>query len=225
MCERDLKDMNATDKPNLQDLRVSYELGELDEETSPCNPFVLFREWLDDALKKKVPEPNAMTLATVGMDGFPTTRTVLLKGLDDRGFHFFTSYMSRKGRELDRNSRASICFHWNGTQRQVTARGLVWKLPHEEAAAYFESRPRDHKIGAWASKQSQVIPGRAWLEMRAKEVEARFDEGEIPCPENWGGYALMPDEIEFWQGRPSRLHDRIRYLREGNHWERLRLGP
>lgn len=221
----DLTAMSASDKPNLQDLRISYELGQLDEQTSPCNPFVLFREWLEDALENKLPEPNAMTLATVGLDGFPTTRTVLLKGLDDRGFHFFSNYTSRKGRELERNSRASICFHWNATQRQVTARGLVWKLPREEAVAYFKSRPRGHQIGAWASDQSQVIASRVWLDERAEEMEVKFAEGKIPCPENWGGYALMPDEIEFWQGRASRLHDRIRYLREGNHWERLRLSP
>ncbi len=218
-------DMIASDKPNLQDLRVSYELGELDEHSAPPDPFILFQDWLKDALDRQAPEPNAMTLATIGLDGIPAARTVLLKGLDLRGFHFFTNYRSRKGQELDHNSRASVCFLWAPLQRQVTARGLVWKLPREEAEAYFASRPRGHQIGAWASEQSQVIPDRAWLDTQAAEVEARFDGGEIPCPEHWGGYALMPDEIEFWQGRASRLHDRLRYLREGNHWERMRISP
>lgn len=222
MC---VTDMSAPDKPNLQDLRVSYELGELNDESAPSDPFILFQDWMADAVKHQMPDPNAMTLATIGQDGVPSARTVLLKGLDLRGFHFFTNYQSRKGRELEHNSRAAICFLWAPLQRQVTARGLVWKLPREEAEAYFASRPRGHQVGAWASIQSEVIPDREWLESRAAEVEARFDGGEIPCPEHWGGYALMPDEIEFWQGRKSRLHDRLRYLREGNHWERLRVSP
>lgn len=217
--------MNASDKPNLQDLRVSYELDALEEASAPCDPFILFHDWLHDALTHQLPEPNAMTLATIGQGGIPSARIVLLKGLDDRGFHFYTNYHSRKGLELDQNNRAAICFLWTARQRQVTARGLVWKLPHEEAKSYFAARPRGHQIGALASIQSQVIPDRAHLEARAAEIEARYEGQDIPCPENWGGYSLVPDEIEFWQGRASRLHDRLRYLREGNHWTRVRVSP
>ncbi len=222
MC---VTEMNATDKPNLQDLRVSYELGELDDYAAPSDPFILFQDWLTDAISHRLPDPNSMTLATIGLDGMPSTRTVLLKGLDLRGFQFFTNYHSRKARELEHNSRASVCFLWAPLQRQVSARGLVWKLPREEAETYFASRPRGHQVGAWASEQSQVIPDRDWLERRAAEVDSRYADTDIPCPPHWGGYALMPDEIEFWQGRRSRLHDRLRYLREGNHWERLRVSP
>jgi pyridoxamine 5'-phosphate oxidase len=217
--------MSDTDKPNLQDLRVSYELGELDELSAPADPFLLFQDWLRDALEHQLPEPNAMTLATHGSEGVPTARTVLLKGLDSRGFHFYTNYQSRKGAELEVNPRAAICFLWTARQRQVSARGWVWKLPREEAEAYFASRPRNHQVGAWASRQSDILPDRDTLERQAREVEERFEGQDIPCPPHWGGYALAPDEIEFWQGRASRLHDRIRYQREGNHWLRERVSP
>ena len=217
--------MTPSDKPNLQDLREHYDLLELDEHSAPADPFILFHDWLQDALAHQLPEPNAMTLATVGLDGFPSARTVLLKGLDARGFHFFTNTLSRKGQELAQNPRAALCFLWAQRQRQVSARGMVWRLPQEEAQAYFATRPRAHQIGAHASEQSQVIPGRAWLEQRAAQIEAEYKDQPIPCPDHWSGYALIPDEIEFWQGRPSRLHDRLRYLREGNHWTRVRVSP
>jgi pyridoxamine 5'-phosphate oxidase len=210
----------------LRDLRVSYELAELTEDMAPADPHELFRGWLQDALMHQLPEPNAMTLATVGADGGPSARTVLLKGLGMNGFHFFTNYESRKGRELAANARAAAVFLWADRHRQVTIRGVVSKLPREEAESYFAARPHGHQIGAWVSEQSQVIPGREWLEAREAEMAARFPQNQVPCPPHWGGYTLLPEEIEFWQGRVSRLHDRLRYtLQEGGAWKIERLSP
>ncbi len=218
--------MHPQNKPNLRDMRVSYELGELVEETAPDSPIDLFHGWLADAIAHQLPEPNAMSLATTGSDGSPTVRTVLLKQLDDRGFCFFTNYESRKGQELAAHPRAALCFLWTNRQRQVCVRGTVSKLPRAEADSYFAVRPYGHQIGAWASTQSSVIPNRDWLESRARELQQRYPEGQpVPCPENWGGYALQPDEIEFWQGRPSRLHDRLRYRLHNGVWQRERLSP
>ena len=217
--------MSATDKPNLPDLRVSYELGALDEVALPADPNLLFQNWLSDALAHQLPEPNAMALATVGLDGCPTTRTVLLKGLDERGFHFYTNYHSRKGREIAANSAAAATFLWTSRQRQVSLRGTLSKLPHADAQAYFASRPYGHQLGAWVSDQSEVIPDRQWLENRRLEMEAKFPEGQVPCPPHWGGYTLLATEIEFWQGRVSRLHDRIRYSCTDGAWKVDRLSP
>jgi pyridoxamine 5'-phosphate oxidase len=217
--------MSDSDKPNLRDLRVSYTLGELDELTAPKDPAQLFQAWLDDAITHQLPEPNAMQLATAGSDGTPNVRTVLLKGMDERGFHFFTNYESRKGRELAANPRAAACFLWNERQHQVIVRGNVEKLPREEAESYFASRPVGHQIGAWASEQSELIPNREWLELRATEVQELYGSGPIPCPPHWGGYTLLADEVEFWQGRVSRLHDRVLYLREESSWICKRVSP
>lgn len=209
----------------LRDLRVSYDLDSLIEETAPADPRVLFRAWLKDALDHQLPEPNAMTLATIGEDGGPSARTVLLKGLDEDGFHFFTNYESRKSREIAANPKASAVFLWTQRHHQVCVRGVMKKLPREEAESYFATRPVGHQIGAWVSEQSRVIPGRAWLEAREAEMRARFGDGPIPCPPHWGGYALVPDEFEFWQGRVSRLHDRLRYTRVEGGWKLERLSP
>ncbi len=217
--------MTPTDKPYLRDLRVSYDLGELDELTAPVDPVQLFHLWIEDALTHQVPEPNAMQLATASPDGIPNVRTVLLKGIDERGFHFFTNYESQKGRELAANNRAAACFLWTDRHHQVVVRGTVSKLPHADAESYFASRPAGHQIGAWASAQSDVIPNREWLDQRATDVQARYGDGPIPCPPHWGGYTLLPHEIEFWQGRVSRLHDRIVYRREHGVWVKKRVSP
>jgi pyridoxamine 5'-phosphate oxidase len=212
--------------PQLQDLRVSYELHELNDADAPADPYALFRGWLEDAIHHQLPEPNAMTLSTLGLDGSPNARNVLLKQLDERGFSFFTNYESRKAAELAAHPRAALTFLWTVRQRQVTIRGTINKLPHQEAENYFALRPYGHQIGAWASTQSTVIPDRHWLEQRTHELEQQYPKGTtIPCPPHWGGYVMEPDKIEFWQGRRSRLHDRILYELADGQWTKQRLSP
>ena len=220
-----IKHMNPPDKPNLRDLRVSYDLDELVEATAPESPYELFDGWLRDALAHKLPEPNAATLATLNADGAPSVRTVLLKTVDERGFQFFTNYESRKAMELATDPRGALLFLWAGRHRQVGLRGVISKLPRADAECYFASRPYGHQIGAWVSQQSVVIPGREWLEAREAEMRSKFPEGQVPCPPVWGGYARLPNEMEFWQGRVSRLHDRLRYKRQGDQWTLSRLSP
>jgi pyridoxamine 5'-phosphate oxidase len=209
---------------SLSDLRTEYMRGELDEQHADPDPFKQFGRWWDEAVAAQVREANAMTLATAGADGAPAARTVLLKGYDESGFVFYTNYESRKGRELAANPRASLLFFWPELERQVRIDGSVEQVSARESDEYFRTRPLPSRIGAWASPQSQVIPGKAWLLARAAEMGLRH--GIAPGrPPHWGGYRVAPRAIEFWQGRPSRLHDRLLYTLSGTGWDRARLAP
>ncbi|HEX8914718.1 MAG TPA: pyridoxamine 5'-phosphate oxidase [Humisphaera sp.] len=209
-----------------QDLRIDYGRGQLLEADAAADPFEQFARWFADAQAAKVPEPNAMTLATADATGAPSARVVLLKGFDHSGFSFFTNYESRKGRELAANPRAALCFYWQPLERQVRIEGTVERVSRAESDAYFHSRPTAAQVGAWASRQSEVLAGRDEIERREAELTVRFAEREVPLPDFWGGYRLVPSAIEFWQGRPSRLHDRLRYLREADgSWKVDRLSP
>jgi pyridoxamine 5'-phosphate oxidase len=212
------------DKVALAELRKSYERGELDEAASADDPLRQFENWLEQAIKAQLPEPNAMTLATVAADGRPSTRIVLLKGLDARGLVWYTNYDSRKGRELAHDPRAALQFHWVELERVVRIEGPVEKVSAGESDAYYATRPLDSRIGAWASPQSQPIASRAVLVVNAAKAAARHGLNP-PRPPHWGGYRLLPDRWEFWQGRPSRLHDRVRYQLEAGRWMRQRLAP
>jgi pyridoxamine 5'-phosphate oxidase len=213
------------DKLELAALRKSYERAELNEEASQADPLRQFETWLKQALDAQLPEPNAMTLATVGDDGRPSTRIVLIKGFDERGIVWYTNYASRKGRELTAHPFAALQFHWVELERVVRIEGRVEKTSAAESDAYFASRPLDSRIGAWASPQSEVIPSRAVLVANAAKYGAQFALNP-PRPPHWGGFRLRPDRWEFWQGRKSRLHDRLRYrLDEHGQWVRERLAP
>ena len=215
---------------NIADLRKEYRRATLDESDVAPQPLRQFERWFDEAQKAQVPEPNAMTLATAGADGRPSARIVLLKGFDDRGFVFFTNYASRKGRELAARSDAVLLFFWPELERQVRIEGGVERVDAAESGAYFASRPLGARLGAWASPQSEPIASRAALEARFAAVESQYAGAgdDIPRPPHWGGYRLAPAEIEFWQGRPSRFHDRIRYRRDPRQsgpWIIDRLAP
>ena len=209
---------------DIASLRKSYERAELDESASAAEPLAQFTLWLQQAIDAKLPEPNAMTLATVDADCRPSTRVVLIKGCDARGIVWYTNYESRKGRELAIHNHAALQFHWVELERVVRIEGLVEKVSAEESDAYFNSRPLDSRIGAWASPQSEVIESRAVLLANAAKYGARFMLNP-PRPPHWGGYRLTPNAWEFWQGRRSRLHDRLRYRLEGETWKRERLAP
>lgn len=209
---------------NIADLRKSYEKAELSESASHADPLQQFDQWFQEALKSDLPEPNAMTVATVDSHMRPSTRVVLIKGYDARGIVWYTNYASRKGRELAGNPYAALQFHWVELERVVRIEGTVEKVSDEESDAYFHSRPLDSRIGAWASPQSQVIDSRTVLVTNAAKYGAQFLL-QPPRPPHWGGYRLKPDSWEFWQGRKSRLHDRLHYRLEGEQWRRERLAP
>ncbi|MFO1478336.1 MAG: pyridoxamine 5'-phosphate oxidase [Verrucomicrobiota bacterium] len=233
----------------IQDIRREYKLSELRRSDLAADPIVQFRSWFDQAAGARAggrfrrmmigiykrlllvtgtapTELNAMTLCTVGAEGRPSARVVLLKGVDERGFIFYTNYESRKGRELAGNPNAALVFYWADQERQVTVSGRVSKLSREESEAYFASRPRGSRLGAWASKQSTPVPDRERLDRQWKEMEQRFPGDKIPMPDFWGGFVLSPERVEFWQGRPSRLHDRFSYSRQPDgSWRIDRLSP
>lgn len=215
-----------TDRKEVEALRREYTRDGISEDSVEKHPVEQFAIWFEDALETGLTDANAMTLSTATADGRPSSRIVLLKGFDSLGFRFYTNYSSRKGRELELNPHAALCFYWPTLERQVRIEGKVEKLSREESASYFKSRPRDSKIGAWASEQSSVIGGRDELEKKFKALQERFEGREVPLPEVWGGYLLRPIAIEFWQGRTGRLHDRILYSRRGDDgWDISRLSP
>ncbi len=209
---------------SIAQLRKNYTFGQLSETEVPHHPLPLFQLWFDQAVKAQCPEPNSMTLATADQAGNPSARIVLLKGADQSGFTFFTNYESQKGRELTIRPQAALLFHWHELERQVRIKGLVERVSPADSDEYFHSRPAASRIGAWASPQSSAIPNREFLEDAEKRFKAEFGDSP-PRPEHWGGYCLQPTEIEFWQGRPSRLHDRIHYKLEGSSWKIERLAP
>jgi pyridoxamine 5'-phosphate oxidase len=216
--------MASTAPPDLAQLRRDYELKTLDESHVDRDPLKQFGVWMVEAIHAQVPEPTAMTLATADAKGRPSARIVLLKGVDPRGFVFFTNYKSRKGRDIDANPQAALTFLWKELERQVRIEGRVEKVAPEESSAYYNTRPLGARIGAWASPQSDVIESRSWLEARWANLSEEYGENPV-CPPHWGGYRVMPEQIEFWQGRRSRLHDRIVYTRDAKAWKLARLAP
>jgi pyridoxamine 5'-phosphate oxidase len=216
-----------THRLSLADLRENYGLGDLSEQNCEANPIVQFEHWIKDAQRAGLKEPNAMVLATATRDGHPSARVLLLKEVSDLGFVFYTNYSSRKARELEANPFAAVTFYWSELERQVRVEGQVRRTSRQQSDAYFRTRPKGSQLGAWASYQSHVLPNREPLEARLQELEAAYaDTGDIPVPEFWGGYCLLPDSIEFWQGRPNRLHDRLRYRKDGDRgWILERLSP
>ncbi len=214
-------------RQDIAKLRIDYTQGSLEIKDVQADPMQQFKKWMDEAIHAKLPEPNAMILATVNEQGQPSARVVLLKGIDEEGFIFYSNYESAKAQQLEQNGQAALVFNWLELQRQVRIEGIVVKQEEEASIAYFQSRPRGSQIGAWASPQSKVIPDREVLEQNVERLEKEFEGYEkLPKPANWGGYVLQPTLIEFWQGRSSRLHDRIVYKKvNGQDWKTERLAP
>lgn len=212
-------------KNKIERIREKFIIKELSVDNVSVNPFDQFNVWFDEVKQSEIIEPTATILATAGLENRPSARTVLLKGINDRGFVFYTNYGSKKAKELDLNPNASLLFLWKELQRQIRIEGSVEKVSREESEEYFHSRPKDSQIGAWASYQSSVIPNRKSLNDKFEEYRKKFGNDEISLPDFWGGYVLIPDYFEFWQGRPNRLHDRICYKLENEKWNIFRLAP
>lgn len=213
---------------SIEKMRRAYERDGLSEQDMAADPLVQFQQWFDAARQPDLPEwmeVNAMTLSTTDVEGRVTSRVVLLKGVESGRLFFYTNYESDKGDQIAANPRISLCFFWPHLERQVRILGMAGKTDRQQSEDYFHSRPRESQLGAWVSRQSQVIEGRDALEQRMSELQQRYAGQEIPCPEHWGGYEVQPLAFEFWQGRPSRLHDRIGYRREDGQWRRFRLAP
>lgn len=211
---------------DLSDFRKEYSAKGLHREDLGSDPIELFKHWFQQATELQIPEPNAMTLATVGPDGFPSQRTVLLKAFDHKGFTFFTNYQSRKAKQMDANSKVCLLFPWVTLERQVIIQGIAEKITAAESLKYFVNRPRDSQIGAWVSNQSEVISSKKILLQKFEEIKSKFKDGEIPLPSFWGGYRVVPKTIEFWQGGPGRIHDRFLFtLNNNSDWQIDRLAP
>ncbi len=210
---------------DLADFRKEYSDKGMHREDLDSSPVVQFKEWFQQAIDLKLHEPNAMTLATVGEDGMPFQRTVLLKYFDEGGFVFFTNYSSRKAQQIEKNPKVSLLFPWVTLERQVIVQGKAEKISAAESLKYFSSRPRESQLGAWVSNQSEVISSRKLLLQKLNEIKEKFQHGEIPLPSFWGGYRIVPEAVEFWQGGPARLHDRFLYQKDGADWSVDRLSP